>query len=156
MAYYYMPEGYPKKTMGTATVMEEQEFSFEPDEGGRYKAVIPSAFEIVLGNTYIVKWDGTEYECVSFSIDQNEYAFGNTFIFGVGTDTGVPFVYVPTYGGIFTLNTSATHTVGVKMTAETAIPMSEEFIPKMNVSAFTNDAGYLTLTTLPKYGGEIV
>ena len=25
-----------------------------------------------------------------------------------------------------------------------------------NVSAFTNDAGYLTLATLPKYGGEIV
>ena len=23
-----------------------------------------------------------------------------------------------------------------------------------NVSAFTNDAGYLTLATLPKYGGE--
>ena len=156
MAYYYMPEGYPKKTTGTATVMEEQEFSFEPDEGGRYKAVIPSAFEIVLGNTYIVKWDGTEYECVSFPIDQNEYAFGNLSIFGVGEDTGVPFIYVPTYGGIFTLDTSATHTVGVKTTAETAIPMSAEFIPKMNVSAFTNDAGYLTLATLPKYGGEIV
>ena len=25
-----------------------------------------------------------------------------------------------------------------------------------NVSAFTNDAGYLTLATLPKYGGEVV
>ena len=155
MAYYYMPEGYPKKTIGTATVMEEQEFSFEPDEGGRYMAVIPSAFEIVLGNTYIVKWDGTEYECVSFPIDQNEYAFGNIFIFGVGADSGVPFVYVPSYGGIFTLDTSATHTVGIKTTAETTIPMSEEFIPKMNVSAFTNDAGYLTLATLPKYEGVV-
>lgn len=38
---------------------------------------------------------------------------------------------------------------------EVITPMAEEFIPNMNVSAFTNDAGYLTLETLPKYEGVV-
>ena len=33
LTYDYMPEGYPKKAMGTVTVMAEQEVAFYDDKG---------------------------------------------------------------------------------------------------------------------------
>ena len=163
LTYDYMPEGYPTKAMGTVTIIEEQELAFRESNGdvsGYYGLLTTTEFEIIEGQTYKVKWDGTEYECVCFVIESNP-ALGNPSIMGVGDDTGEPFLFGKaggdTVGYIFyTLDTSATHTVGIKTTAETAIPMSAEFIPPMNVSAFTNDAGYLTLATLPKYEGGVV
>ena len=157
-----MPEGYPIKAMGTVTLMEEQELAFALGDGGLYGFLTTNIFEIVVGQTYTVKWDGTEYECVGFAID-SDYGLGNLSLIGMGEDTGEPFLCSRGYSDdtgdadiFFTLDTSPTHTISVKTTAETITPMSEEFIPHMNVSAFTNDAGYLTLATLPKYGGEIV
>ena len=166
LTFDYMPEGYPKKTLGTATLMEEQELSFSMDSAGRYRTLIENALEIIEGQTYIVHWDGTEYECVCVVTNpipalgnQSFPVLGNQSIYGWGDDTGEPFFYAYSIdlskGQFTTLETSPSHTIGVKTTAETTIPMSEEFIPKMNVSAFTNDAGYLTLATLPKYEGVV-
>ena len=161
LTYDYMPEGYPTKTMGTVTLIEEQEvaFSLAISNEGIYADEMLVDIEIVEGQTYTVNWDGTEYECVGFAFNSVP-GIGNLSIMGWGEDTGEPFLYSyntnEAFGQFVTLDTSATHTVGVKTTAETATPMSAEFIPHMNVSAFTNDAGYLTLATLPKYGGEVV
>ena len=167
LTYDYMPEGYPTKTMGTVTLMEEQELAFTStsDIAGSVGVLTTSAFDIVEGQTYTVNWDGTEYECVGFVFESTP-GLGNLSILGLGDDTGEPFVCSYQYNesiGVeavvdqfFTLDTSASHTISVKTTQETTIPMSAEFIPHMNVSAFTNDAGYLTLATLPKYGGEVV
>ena len=167
LTYDYMPEGYPTKAMGTVTLMEEQELAFTSTSAvaGSVGVLTTSAFDIVEGQTYTVNWDGTEYECVGFVFESTP-GFGNLSILGLGDDTGEPFVCSYQYNesiGVeavvdqfFTLDTSATHTISVKGIDEVAIPMAEEFIPKMNVSAFTNDAGYLTLATLPKYGGESV
>ena len=161
LTYDYMPEGYPTKAMGTVTLMEEQEvaFSLAISNKGIYADEMLGDIEIVEGQTYTVNWDGTEYECVGFAFDSVP-GIGNLSIMGWGEDTGEPFIYSynanEAYGQFITLDPSPTHTISVKTTGETTTPMSEEFIPKMNVSAFTNDAGYLTLATLPKYGGEIV
>ena len=160
LTYDYMPEGYPSKAMGTVTVMEEQEVAFRLITGhGIYVDETLPNIEIVEGQTYTVKWDGTEYECVGFAFNSIP-GIGNLSIMGAGDDTGEPFLYSyktnEAYGQFVTLDTSATHTISVKTTDETIIPMSAELIPTMNVSAFTNDAGYLTLATLPKYGGEVV
>ena len=158
LTYDYMPEGYPTKSVQTTTLMEEQALAFTLSDAV-YMAPITNAFEIVVGQTYTVKWDGTEYECVGFAFNSIP-GIGNLSIMGAGDDTGEPFLYSyktnEAYGQFVTLDTSATHTISVKTTDETIIPMSAEFIPTMNVSAFTNDAGYLTLATLPKYGGEVV
>ena len=104
-------------------------------------ASVANELDIVGGQTYTVSWDGTEYQCVC--VDDGKYAMlGNLSIAGRGDDTGEPFVYYAKAFG--TLDTSASHTISVKTTEETVTPMSAEFIPHMNVSAFTNDAGYLT------------
>ena len=108
-----------------------------------------------LEETYTGSWDGTEYERVCVD-DGKEAYLGNRSIFGSGDDTGEPFLYSLHQNAFATLDTAASHTISVTRVEETVTPMAEEFIPHMNVSAFTNDAGYLTLATLPKYGGEVV
>lgn len=130
LTYDYMPEGYPKKAMGTVTVMGEQELAFTVSDGV-YTAPIPNALEIVVGQTYTVNWDGTEYECVCSTV-QSSLALGNLSIMGEGADTGEPFIYAntPHMGSAFiTLDTSASHTISVKTTEEVITPMAEEFLP---------------------------
>ena len=123
LTYDYMPEGYPSKSVQTTTLMEEQAVEFALNDSS-YMAQITNAPEIVVGQTYIVKWDGTEYECVCFEF--NSYpALGNLSIMGTGDDTGEPFIYAYKTslhaGQLLTLDPSATHTISVKTT--------EEFLP---------------------------
>ena len=161
IAYNFMPEGYPTKSGQNRTLLEEQEFAFVSKNNGAYGADLANPLDIVTGKTYAVNWDGTEYKCVALvlRVGQHDYiVLGNPSIGGVGEDTGEPFIYACCIDGadtVFcTLNSSVTHTISVTE-LETITPMSEEFIPHMNVSAFTNDAGYLTIATLPKYEGVV-
>ena len=126
LTYDYMPEGYPTKAMETGTLMEEQELSFSMDSAGRYRTSIENALGIIEGQTYIVHWDGTEYECVC-SVFDTVPLFGNLSIFGMGDDTGEPFIYVE--GEFITLDTSASHTISVKGMKVTVTPIAEEFLP---------------------------
>lgn len=131
LTYDYMPEGYPKKTMGTVTLMEEQEVAFASEGEGLYGASLTNALEIVEGQTYTVIWDGTEYECVCYT-SSSMLILGNPSIIGAGDDTGEPFLYgySPNMGcGFNTLDTSASHTISVKTTKEIVTPMAEEFLP---------------------------
>lgn len=126
LTYDYMPEGYPTKSVQTTTLMEEQEVAFTLSDGF-YIAQITSALEVVEGQTYTVNWDGTEYECVGFAVDDGVYVIGNASILWGINDTGEPFLY---YNNIIaTLDTAASHTISVKTTAEAITPMAEEFIP---------------------------
>ena len=131
LTYDYMPEGYPKKSVQTTTLMEEQAVEFALSDGF-YMTPITNAFEIVVGQTYTVKWDGTEYECVGV-VYHSMPTLGNLSIFGGGDDTGEPFVYAynasQAAGQFYTLDTSASHTISVKTTEETVTPMAEEFLP---------------------------
>ena len=130
LTYDYMPEGYPSKTVQTTTLMEEQAVEFTLSDG-LYAAPITNALEIAVGQTYTVNWDGTEYECVCSAV-QKSLALGNLSIMGEGDDTGEPFIYAntPSTGSAFiTLDTSASHTIGVKRTEEVITPMAEEFLP---------------------------
>ena len=132
LTYDYMPAGYPKKSVQATTLMEEQELAFEADDYVRI-ATLPNPIEIIEGQTYTVNWDGTEYKCVGFTIDEDKYGFGNPYLLKVGDDTGEPFSYTynKTYaiGGFMTSDTSASHTISVKKIEETVMPMSEEFMP---------------------------
>ena len=131
LTYDYMPEGYPSKSVGTATVMEEQELAFAL-ENGLYSATLTNAFEIIEGQTYTVSWDGTEYECVCFAFNSIPM-LGNLSIFGMGDDTGEPFICSynknKVESGFVTLDTSANHTISVKTTAEVITPIDEKYLP---------------------------
>ena len=58
-------------------------------------------------------------------------ALGNKSIYGAGDDTGEPFLYIRNQasGAFATLETTASHTISVKKTAEIVIPMAGEFLP---------------------------
>lgn len=126
LTYDYMPEGYPKKTVQTTVLMEEQAVAFS-DMGGIYGAVLTDALNLVVGQTYIVSWDGTEYECVCR--DKGVPYIGNLSISGEGEDSGEPFVYISSMKTFASLDTSPSHTISVKTTEETVTPMAEEFLP---------------------------
>ena len=140
LTYDYMPEGYPKKSVGTVTLMGEQEVAFALNEG-LYGADLTEVLELIEGQTYTVNWDGTEYECVCVVIGSN-YTLGNLSIFGVGDDTGEPFLYLydntETFGSFVTLATAASHTISVTTIAETVTSMTEEFLPSGVTAAIEN------------------
>ena len=131
LTYDYMPEGYPTKAMGTVTVMEEQEVAFAFEEGF-YAAQLTNAVEIVVNQTYTVNWDGTEYECMCYFFNSRR-ALGNLSIYGMGNDTGEPFIYVydssQPSAGFTTHETSPSHTISIQRIDEIVIPMAEEFLP---------------------------
>ena len=127
------PEGYPKKDVQTTTLMEEQELAFALNDKV-YSAQLTNAFEIIEGQTYTVNWDGTEYECVGVAIDEDKCGFGNLYLLKVGDDTGEPFSYTYnktyTIGGFMALDTSASHTISVKITEGALTPMISDFLPQ--------------------------
>ena len=127
LTFDYMPEGYPKKAMQTTTLMEEQAVAFADDKG-LYFGPSPAIFDIVIGGTYTVIWDGTEYQCIGSAVN-SRILLGNLSIVVNADNTGEPFVYVPAEEGFYTLDTSATHTISVTKTEETVIPMAEKFLP---------------------------
>ena len=135
LTYDYMPEGYPKKTMGTVTVMEEQEVAFVfNSESSVYAGTLLTGIEIAVGQTYRVNWDGTEYECVGEpALNGNMSILGNLSIVGLGVDTGEPVLYLydntETKGSFATFDTAESHTISVKTTEEVVTPMAEEFLP---------------------------
>ena len=126
LTYDYMPEGYPKKTVQTTVLMEEQAVAFS-DMGGIYGAVLTDALNLVAGQTYIVSWDGTEYECVCR--DNGVLYIGNPSISGAGDDSGEPFAYISSMKAFATLDTLPSHTISVISITKTIIPIADEFIP---------------------------
>ena len=131
LTYDYMPEGYPSKAMGTVTLMEEQELAFT-SSADAYGASLTNPLEIVNGQTYIVNWDGAEYECVCSIFNNTILVLGNLSVMGAGDDTGEPFAYSKfpnNSSGFSTLDTSASHTISVKRIVEIVTPMAEEFLP---------------------------
>ena len=140
LTYDYMPEGYPTRTMGTVTLMEEQAVEFTSGIDA-YSASLTNPLEIVNGQTYIVNWDGAEYECVCSIFNDTILVLGNLSVMGAGDDTGEPFAYSKfpnNSSGFTTLDTSASHTISVKRIVEIVTPMAEEFLPatKKNTTVF--------------------
>ncbi|MBQ7875249.1 MAG: hypothetical protein IJ306_08870 [Oscillospiraceae bacterium] len=126
--------------------IEEQEFTFaevDPEEfPGLYGCEFDNGSfpEMFTGESYIVNWDGKEYTCVcknseidGFAIDGHRLGNDTLILnFGLGTDTGEPFVFVRNTdggGGCNTLDTSASHTVSITPVNET-IRIDKKYLPE--------------------------
>lgn len=86
--------------------------------------------KLSIGQTYTVKFDNTEYECIC--VDLNGVpAIGNAAIVEMGSDTGEPFLLQ--YEGGFYIDVSdknSTHTVSVSVFAPTIKKIDEKFLSK--------------------------
>ena len=128
ITYDYMPEGYPSKSVGTVTLMEEQEVTFAATGKGIYRATAPVKIDISDGQTYTVVWDGVEYSCVGHVAAGGSY-IGNPVAFGAES-TGEPFVYANLNPSIWvSYDTATTHTIKVMRQQVTYTPIDVNFIP---------------------------
>ena len=152
ISYDYMPEGYPSKSVGTVTLMEEQEVAFS-EHGGLMGANSPVALDIKLGDKLTVVWDGVSYNVVVKAPEMGgpsgSLAFGNLGFIGPGESEVYPFVYVMSGSKAqwATADTATSHTIKVMRQQETITPMSADFIPPMkNLNVvFKKESGSTTI-----------
>ena len=111
-------------------LVEESTISFS-DAGGLYMAQFQSTFSATVGETCKVYWDGTAYECTC--VNFNGYiAIGNLSIAGAGSDTGEPFIMSVLNGRgitIYTLDSSASHTISTSKFAVEVVKIDEKYLP---------------------------
>ena len=95
-----------------------------------YMASTSQKHDLVLGNQYTVKWDGTEYECVCSEFRGMTY-IGNLSILAGIDDTGEPF-FIFTSGTLFfsTANTSPEHTVSISTKSVEIKKIPDKFLEK--------------------------
>ena len=129
LTYDYMPEGYPSKSVGTVTLMEEQEVAFS-NMGGKFLATSPVKFDILDGQTYTVVWDGVEYSCVGHDYEQGTY-IGNPALIGLES-TSEPFVYLEDSSQYMwgSYDTATSHTIGVTGLDTVYKTIDKKFLPE--------------------------
>ena len=130
LTYDYMPEGYPSKSIGTVTLMEEQEVTFTSDNG-LMGAVSPVDLELAEGDKLTVVWDGVGYNTVVTMINGQFPAFGNLGLTGMEDVTDYPFVYLGIESPIWgTADTATSHTIKVTTIRTVYQTMDENFLPQ--------------------------
>ena len=133
LTYDYMPEGYPAKSMGLVTLMEEQEVTFSDLGGGRMMAQSPVKLElganpIKLGDKLTVVWDGVSYDVIVKDAGEGILGFGNLSISNPSLEaTDDPFLY--TYGLWVTSDAATSHAIGVAGPQAVYTTMDANFIP---------------------------
>ena len=150
LTYEYMPEGYPSKSVGTVTLMEEQEVTFANMDVA-YGATAPVKIDILDGQTFTVVWDGVEYSCVGHVRKEASY-IGNPAVVGLEA-TSEPFLYASmgqqTLWASYDIATS--HTISVITQATTYEKIDENFLPK---SVFT-DADWDFVSKKPFFNNSL-
>ena len=99
--------------------------------------------KLSIGQTYTVKFDNTEYECICVDLS-GVPAIGNATITGAGSDTGEPFLlgYVNGRFLIFVIDETSTHTVSITCNVKTFKKIDDKFLSKeliVNVAGEESD-----------------
>lgn len=109
--------------MAKTVILEEQTFSGFVDIGGIYGGAI-TVFPITDGETYFVRWDGEEYECVAKTVvfsGVETIGVGNLALAGFEDNTGEPFLIGALSDGsdaaAYTTSTDASHTIAIYQVA---------------------------------------
>ena len=134
----------PTKTV----ILAEQEisgFAYVEDSGlslYMLPTLSPAPFILNDGETYYVRWDGTEYECVASSVE-GVVLVGNGGILGLPS-TGEPFatLYDPTRNAldVVTSQEGESHTVGIWQKVSQEIKLQDKTITENG--EYTADEGY--------------
>ena len=146
-------------------IVEESTVTFTEGSGGLYVAEFTTMFEATVGEIYNVRWDGTVYECTSVDFNGN-IVIGNLSIPGAGSDTGEPFLMLVENGSrivIYTLDTSASHTISISGFIPGLIKIDRKYIPKaafitcdLNTKTYSSDLTNYELYKIMLDGGQVV
>lgn len=136
----HLPEGYPYSEVSEAFILPETSVDIDPDSGEGY---IATQFELVVGQTYYVSYNGTDYECVCGTYELEGVSFavlGNIGAMTGGTDTGEPFIVLVAppeiaaqmgaSGMLFGLDGITPATLSIKGITEVNTPIAQKFLPK--------------------------
>ena len=95
--------------------------------------------KLSIGQTYTVKFDNTEYECICVDLG-GVPAIGNASIMRFGSDTGEPFLLGYMHGAFiaFVIDETNTHTVSVSGFVTPIVKIPAKFIDK-------NSSGYIVI-----------
>ena len=166
ISYDYMPEGYPKKGIGTVTLMEEQEVSPFTDAGeGLMKAVSPVILELAEGDNLTVVWDGVSYNVkvkTPEGAPPEALAFGNLGLTGIGNEEDYPFVYAMIGSKVqwATADTATSHTIKVMRQQVEYTPIDVNYMPegypKKNVKIDTFEEQEVTFSSVDSVMGAQV
>lgn len=138
----HLPEGFPYLEDGGFTVLLP-ETAWE----GEGQVVLPdtTAAPLVIGNSYTISWNGTDYvcECVDASVidaPPSAWVMGNYGATTGGTDTGEPFIIMvlPSelveeagFGAMIgPLDGSTTGTVSISEGSQTITPIAQKYLPE--------------------------
>lgn len=109
---------------------------------------IPSQYDLVVGQTYIVTWDGVEYECVAKEVSNSTVpVLGNeNYSWSNYDGTGEPFYISASVQWGFTMYTPVSdgeHTVAIRTMQTITKPLDAKYLPNMriNITATEDDEG---------------
>lgn len=148
----YLPDGKAGKDEETY-FLTEQEVTFAAMEemGGSFVSVINMDIELIAGDTYIVNYDGVEYECV-WAFNSGSYVMGNTGLISGEGDTGEPFVMM-LFAGLYLMMSlsqeAGTHIISIK--GMKPVVMKEKYIPKQYYELDFIELGLPTITTTKEF-----
>lgn len=128
----YIKDMYYTGDPAETVLVEESTVTFE-DLGGIYGAQFPSTFEVTVGDTYKVSWDGTVYESICVAVSEAPFpCIGNLSIIGAGSDTGEPFVMAIMNGEgiqIVSADTSDSHTFSISGVVAPVVKIDKKYLP---------------------------
>ena len=111
--------------------VEETTVAFADIGHGLYGAEFETTFVATVGETYKVSWDGAAHECTC-EVFNDLPVIGNLSIAGEGADSGEPFVMGGFNGrgaGIYTADTSASHTFSISGRTIPVVKIDEKYLP---------------------------
>lgn len=132
---YNKLQNRPFGSNGVKTVDILPETTVVPDHESDGMAFLGTGFSLTDGNTYTVKWNGVDYECVCFVFKNENDAMpllGNYgLMLGMG-DTGEPFIIMVDVGTgvVLALDGSETVTLSISSEGEDIDRMEGKFLPE--------------------------
>lgn len=113
---------------GETYLLPETELTFEMNEDlGAPMAMISLAYEMEVGNTYTVSFDGVEYTCQAIQGGAGGSALGNLGAFG-GDDTGEPFL-IAEDGGMFVIPLNGASSAVMSIKGVVDVPVEYKYAP---------------------------
>lgn len=135
----FLPEGYPyTEKLKMVEILPETE-AILVDEGTF--AVMENVPDLVIGDTYVVKYNGVEYECVgqdASAMTPEAVLLGDGSLFG-GSTNGEPFAVIEAEEGsmrmlmIAPIDNASSVTISIKGNGEVVHKIDEKYLPNLPV-----------------------
>lgn len=123
---------YDNGIIETVLVEEQTVTGFTVVDDPIYEVENPFNLNIIIGNTYVVNWDGTEYELVAAVEDDITY-IGNVNYVNMTSGGDIPFTIINSNASIFlaTESTAESHTISVVETSYSIKQIDAKYLPIM-------------------------